>query len=203
MVQGANTAHFQRSSFREAVLEHLFVGELLKVLWQRGVVDAEILRPQVDNAGYDLAVEANSVLRHVQLKTSFREAKTSRQKVHRQLAKKESGCVIWVEFDQRDLSLGPYRWFGAAPGCRLPDLSGFKVARHTKGDAQGHKAERPDHCVVPKGHFSTLDNIGEVADALFWGAERRRKAFRRAAGVWNDRSDLPEFESLRASWDRA
>lgn len=59
-------------------------------------------------------------------------------------------------------------------------------------------AERRNHCVVPKGQFSRLDHIDEVG-----GAAQRRAAFRRAAGMWKDRADLPEFESLRASWDKA
>lgn len=203
MATDADTAHFRHSSFREVVLEHLFVGQLLKVLWRRGQVGTEILRPEVDNAGYDLVVEANAVVRHVQLKASFRGATTAQQKVHHLLAGKPSGCVVWMEFDQHDLSLGPYRWFGAAPGCPLPDLSRFRPARHTKADARGRKAERPGLCVVPKGEFSKMDDMDAVADALFWGAQRRQEALDRAAGMWKDRTDLPDFRSLRASWDRA
>lgn len=47
-------AHSQKSSYREMLLEHLFVGELLKLLWLSGIHDIEVLKPQVDDAGYDL-----------------------------------------------------------------------------------------------------------------------------------------------------
>lgn len=202
MTQEWNIAHSRQSSFREAVVEHLFVGELLRVLWLRGPVHAEVLRPQVDDAGYDLVVEANSVARHIQLKASFRGATTARQKVNQRLAGKPSGCVVWVEFDDQDMSLGPFHWFGAAPGCPLPDLSHFRNAKHTRGNATGVKAERPEIREVPKGRFSRMDRMEEVADALFWGEERRRDALSRAAGMWKGRTDLPDFEALRSSWNR-
>jgi metal-responsive CopG/Arc/MetJ family transcriptional regulator len=31
---------------------------------------------------------------------------------------------------------------------------------------------------------------------------RREAVFDRAAGIWKDRDDLPDFEELRKSWDR-
>ena len=32
---------------------------------------SKFLKPQVDDAGYDLVLETDSVVRHIQLKTSF------------------------------------------------------------------------------------------------------------------------------------
>ncbi len=32
--------------------------------------------------------------------------------------------------------------------------------------------------------------------------EQRKEAFERAAGMWKDRDDLPDFEELRKEWDR-
>ncbi len=59
-----------RSSHREALIEHLLVGEIMKHLWHASPpVELEILKPQVDDAGYDLALEARGVLRHLQLKS--------------------------------------------------------------------------------------------------------------------------------------
>jgi len=125
------------------------------------------MKPQVDDAGYDLVVEANGVIRHIQLKSSFRGAKTASQKVHLRLGEKPSGCVIWLIFEPKTLDLGPFLWFGSSPGKALPDLASFKVARHTKGDATGHKAERPMIRVVPKGRFMSLATIEELLGVLF------------------------------------
>ncbi|MGD8242124.1 MAG: ribbon-helix-helix domain-containing protein [Desulfobacterales bacterium] len=34
------------------------------------------------------------------------------------------------------------------------------------------------------------------------GDRRREMALREAAGIWKDRTDLPDFRSLRTGWDR-
>jgi len=43
--------------------------------------------------------------------------------------------------------------------------------------------------------------IGEVGEVE---AKRRKRLqrLRRAKGIWKDRDDLPDFEKLRAEWDR-
>ncbi|HXV60169.1 MAG TPA: hypothetical protein VEK15_05710 [Vicinamibacteria bacterium] len=125
------------------------------------------MKPQVDDAGYDLVVEANGVIRHIQLKSSFRAAKTASQKVHLRLGEKPSGCVIWVVFEPSTLDLGPFLWFGSSPGKPLPDLTSFNVARHTKGDATRHKAERLMIRVIPKARFKSLATIDELLAVLF------------------------------------
>ena len=159
--------HSLNSSFREKLIEHLFVGELLKLSWLNKDYSIEVSKPEVDNSGYDLIIESQGILRHIQLKAAFIGAKTSRQNIHLSLSKKPSGCVIWVYFNQDDLILGPFLFFGGPPGEPLPDLSTLKVARHTKGDADGYKAERPDIRTINKGSFTNYKTIKELYDALF------------------------------------
>ena len=83
------------------------------------------------------------------------------------LREKPSGCVIWIYFDPRTMELGPFFWFGGPPGKPLPDIAAFKVGKHTKGDSTGHKAERPNLRLVPKGRFERLDTMPAVVDRLF------------------------------------
>jgi hypothetical protein len=163
----SSRAHFLLSAYREAVLEHLFVGDLLRVLWKAGPVRADVMKAQVDDAGYDLFIEANGMARHIQLKGSFRGAKTANQKVNARLADKPSGCVVWIQFDAASMELGPFGYFGGAPGQPLPSLQGLRVARHTKGNATGYKAERPGIYVVPKSRFRVISTIDELAEVLF------------------------------------
>jgi hypothetical protein len=108
------------SAYREVLLEHLFAGEVMRHLWLRGNVRIEILKPQVDDSGYDLVLEANGVIRHVQLKSSHQHSTTADTKVSLHLARKPSGCVVWLLFDPATLQLGPYLWFGGQPGQPLP-----------------------------------------------------------------------------------
>lgn len=158
--------HFLESSLREKVLEHLFVGDLLRCFWRRDVRSVELMRGEVDRGGYDLVLEYNNVIRHIQLKSSYNKAKTSRQKIHVNLSEKPSGCVVWLQFNPDSMELGPFLWFGGLPGEKLPCL-GDKIAKHNKGNKDGYKAERPNHRILNKGQFKLLKNIDEVADCLF------------------------------------
>jgi hypothetical protein len=161
------TAHYRLSSLRESLIEHLFVGDLLKYLWLQGPIEAEVLKPQVDAAGYDIAIECEGILRHIQLKASSRTARAARQKIHVSLAAKPSGCVVWVQFDAKSLALGPYLFLGGAPGEPLGALSDFKVAKHTKANSLGVKAERPNLRQVPKGRFEVVPSLEGLATKLF------------------------------------
>ena len=46
--------------------------------------------------------------------------------------------------------------------------------------------------------------IREAVDRLIdrLGHSRREAALREAAGIWQDRTDLPDFKAARAEWDR-
>jgi len=164
-----DAAHFLDSSLREKVIEHLFVGDLLRCLWRQGVRDIEVLRGEVDRAGYDLVLEANGIMRHVQLKASYQGAKTARVGIHVDLARKPSGCVIWIWFDPETMELGPFLWLGDEPGRPLPAL-GDRVGKHTRGGADGHKAARQSIRTVNRGRFNTLLTMDHIAAALFGGA---------------------------------
>jgi hypothetical protein len=158
--------HSRDSSLREKVLEHLFVGDLLRCLWRKGVCDIEVLRAEVDRGGYDLVLESNGVMRHVQLKSSYRLSTTSEVDVSLNLWAKPCGCVIWIWFDANTMDLGPFLWLGAGPGARLPH-PGDKVSRHSKGDHLGYKSRRPNHRVVGKGRFKILPKMEDVILELF------------------------------------
>jgi hypothetical protein len=162
----ADLAHTAHSSSREKVLEHLLIGELLRCMWRKGIWDMEVLRGEVDMAGYDIVFEAGGIIRHVQLKSCHRTATTSQVGINVGLAKKPSGCVIWTHFDPITLELGPFLWFGGAPGAPLPGL-GEVVGKHTKANREGVKAERPNIRVLKRRQFTVLPNVEALVDALF------------------------------------
>jgi hypothetical protein len=162
-----DTSHFLQSSLREKLLEHVFVGELLQCLWRANRRDIEVLRAEIDASGYDLVLECDGVLRHIQFKSSHCDARTRNINVHVNLAKKPSGCVIWIVFDAATLKLGPFLWFGASPGQPLPTLADFPVAHHVKSNRAGKKALRPNLRVVARRYFEEMPNIDSVAIALF------------------------------------
>ena len=69
--------HTENSSFREKLIEHLFIGELLKLSWKSSNCTLEVASPEVDNAGYDVIAEDNGIVRHIQLKASYIGGKTA------------------------------------------------------------------------------------------------------------------------------
>ena len=120
----------------------------------------------MDRGGYDLVLEASGFVRHVQLKSSFVGSKVRHVNIGTKLLAKPGGCVIWLEFDPVDLKLLRYFWFGSEPGAALPDL-GSKLARHSKANSEGNKAERPMHREVAKAKFEALADFHQVVQRLF------------------------------------
>jgi hypothetical protein len=163
----STSIHIRNSSYREVLIEHLFVGEIMRRLWLRGITQFEVLKPQVDDSGYDLVLEANGVVRHIQLKASFDEAATKSVKVSLRLETKPSACVVWVRFDPKSLALGPFLWFGGHPGKRIHDIKDFRTARLTRGDSKGFKKERPNHRIIPRRKFEKLPDFDILVSRLF------------------------------------
>ncbi|MCS7469565.1 hypothetical protein NZK35_23175 [Stieleria sp. ICT_E10.1] len=161
---------FLKSSFFEQLVEHVFISELLQEAYYRFGMTVEVLRSEIDASGYDVVFECNGIIRHVQLKTSTIHGKTSRQKVNVALAEKPSGCVVWIirSEDNPDCRMrSTYRFFGNEAGQPLPSLDGFAVAKHTKGNKDGVKAERPAIRVVNKGDFIAINTMTELVMRLF------------------------------------
>jgi hypothetical protein len=160
-----SASHYAESSTREKLVEHVFLGELLRGLWRKNVRDLEVLRPEVDSGGYDLALEYQGLIRHLQFKSRHRDARRAAITANVKLCDRPSACILWIYFDPDTMLLGPYLWFGGAPNERIPAF-GEKVARHTKHNARREKAVRPGHRVIPKSRFTRLDTIDEVIQKL-------------------------------------
>jgi hypothetical protein len=160
------SAHSFDSSLREQALGHIFLGQLLALMWRNRGRDIEVLESEVDRGGYDLVLESNGVMRHVQLKSSFRGSKVREVDVSTKLLRKPGGCVLWLEFDPESLAIERFFWFGGRAGTALPELGG-RISRHSKANSKGEKNERPAHRVVAKRDFRALVNISEVVEELF------------------------------------
>ncbi|MBB3107903.1 hypothetical protein FHS24_002437 [Psychrobacter luti] len=160
--------HFEHSSFREKLIEHLFIGEMLKLSWLKDDCQLEIIKTEVDNAGCDVVLEDNNIIRHIQLKTSKLGAKASGQKVNVRLATKPSGCIVWIVFDENTLELCSFYFFGAEAGRPLTGLENAKVAKHTKANVDGLKAERSNIRILNKGQFTRYDSIEDLYKVLFF-----------------------------------
>ena len=161
------TRHYLKSRYREKVVEHIFVGELLRHLWANGLDGVEILTPEVDASGYDIVLTLGPVVRHVQIKCSVEDGKAENQKVNASLGLQPSGCIVWIVVEDRTLSFRRFLWFGDKPGKPLPDLDHFRNARHTRANAQGIKAFRANTKIITRSKFTVLPDMGALVNALF------------------------------------
>ena len=64
-IEEAEGAHSIHSTLRERIVEHVFIGDALRRLWQLGVSDVEVLRSEFDTGGYDLVMSYRKVVRHI------------------------------------------------------------------------------------------------------------------------------------------
>lgn len=163
--------HSEASSLREQYIEYGFLADLCREMWQRGEA-LDILHCHTDRSGYDVVLEINGIQRHVQLKSSFDGAKTSRQKINVLLSGKPSGCIVWIRFDPATLEQTSYHWFGGLPGKPLPEI-GDRIAKHSKGNRLGTKAERPNIRVINRGQFTNVPSVTDLTDLLFGTHENK------------------------------
>jgi hypothetical protein len=118
------------------------------------------------------------VIRHIQFKTSMAGGKAASIQASLKLMEKQSGCIIWIMVTQ-ELKLVSCRWLGGPPGDPLPDILNMKVARHTKANAEGKKAERTNQRIIPRSRF---DSLGSQNPTLFSDAEGRKDACKDVVG---------------------
>jgi hypothetical protein len=156
----------EHSVLREKVVEHIFLAELSRSLLLDLGMPFEVLRAEFDAFGYDLVIEANGILRHVQLKATVSSGARAHVEVQVALANKAGGCVVWMFVDPATLALGPYLWLGGEPGRPLPPL-GDREVKHSRGDATGEKKVRSGLRRVPKGEFTRFKTMQELALAMF------------------------------------
>lgn len=153
----------------EKMIETAFLRDVLEEMWfGRGEI-VDVMHSSLDAFGFDLVLETNGVLRHVQLKARRRGGKNASLKINTKLGERVSGCVVWMEWaraaDRNAMEID-YRWFGGPPGMPLPPL-GDRVAKHAKANALGVKNERKGIRVLPLGQLERLESIRELTDRLF------------------------------------
>jgi hypothetical protein len=157
------SVHYQKSSLREKIVEHVFIGEALRMLWCKKIVDAEILRSEFDAFGYDLVLERGNVTRHVQLKSGL--DKPSGIGVAQALAKKKSGCVVYVQISE-NLDLQNFYWFGGEPSNSLPAVDQFPLLKRTRPNKAGVKLERQNYRSLPTRAFEGPINLSDLLQRL-------------------------------------
>lgn len=159
-----NDAHFRQSTLRERIVEHVFIGEALRLFWQRGITDVEVLRSEFDAHGYDLVMARGLIVRHIQFKTGTK--KPVKVSVAQALADKPSGCVIFIMVTP-ELDLGPFYWFGAEPGKPLADIAEFRNPRRATHNKAGERPLRQNHKEIAAAKFLLIPSFVSILEKLF------------------------------------
>jgi hypothetical protein len=164
------TESYVKSNFYEQLVEHVFISEVLQEAWFKFNQCIEVLHSEIDSSGYDLVLECNGIIRHIQLKTSIEGAKRSTVNINVALAEKPSGCVVWttrhIDKEKNRISL-EYLFFGGNPGEVLPGIDNLRITKHTKGNSLGIKKERPSIREIPKSRFMKIKDTSELLSRLF------------------------------------
>jgi len=129
------------------------------------VVDVEVLHSEFDAHGYDVVMERGGIVRHIQFKTGT-STKPSDVSVSLALADKPSGCVLWIAVTPK-LEMGPFFWFGGAPGKPLPPIDTYPNPMRPTHNKDGERPLRKNHHLVPGKDFRRLEVLEEVLVALF------------------------------------
>jgi hypothetical protein len=153
------------STLVEKVMEYRFLGAVTAELLRRQI-PFEVYRSEFDRDGHDLIIEVNGIVRHIQLKSKAVGGKRASVTINTGLTRKPSPCVIWILYDPCSFEIASLRWFGGSAGDPLPDL-GEHVAHHSRANAEGLKALRPLHRVLPSGRFAVVDDVAALVDRLF------------------------------------
>lgn len=106
----------------ENIMEHAFLSEVLQHCWFIRNHPVEVIRPDVDAGGYDIVLEADGRVRHVQLKSRWKKAAGPKVlKINSRLRKHQDPCVVWIFWD-------------ADPACQvtLRYMYSEKVIRHSE-----------------------------------------------------------------------
>lgn len=91
----------------ENIMEHAFLPDVLQHCWFVRHHRVEVIRPDVDAGGYDLVLEANGRVRHIQLKSRWeRGAARVGTTINSRLRDHSDPCVVSIS------------WYADADSCR-------------------------------------------------------------------------------------
>ena len=163
----SSNPHSTHSQLRESITTYAFLAAIGTEMWRRGHFDAEILNAEFDAGGHDLVISANGLTRQIQLKAKVLSGKRASWDTSRRLADQPSGCVVVLHIDDDNLRIRQYGLFAGPPGHPLPDITGYRVTRHSRADSTGHKAVRQGRWEVPNSKFEVFVEVKDLYYALF------------------------------------
>jgi hypothetical protein len=132
LVNDPNKCGRVTSPMIEKILEYRFLAELTSELYKHDT-PCDVMRGDVDHYGYDLVIEANGILRHIQLKGITAAAKEEGKKgkggkewgqgwhCNDNLWELGSGCIVLLKHEEHCSKISGIKFFGGPPGKKLSE----------------------------------------------------------------------------------
>lgn len=159
----------KHSVYRERLVEHLFIAEIMQAAWQQGIVPV-ISRTEFDGWGYDLAIEdGKGIARYLQLKTKVKGRSVT---INGRLASLRGAAVVLIligagEDDRIRLKYRLYQ-NGASTPLKISGLKTAKYTRYVKAsDGTAVRKERKTHYRLPLSRFTPPMGMDAVVKTLF------------------------------------
>ncbi|HEX8980848.1 MAG TPA: hypothetical protein VF811_14160 [Parasulfuritortus sp.] len=159
----------ERSSHIENILQHAFLFELGSHVWRQDPRERlTILKAEVDDAGYDLIVERDVMIRRIQLKQAH-DGKTPKSFSFRvEFAMHPGACIVVIHYSMRDLRPTSYSFFGQGLEEEMPYVGPERVTYAPgRRTASGEKVVRTKYRDAPFSQFKQNLSMGELLDELF------------------------------------
>lgn len=126
------------SSYFASLAEHVLLADLMTFGWYERRTSLQVLRAEVDVAGYDVVVADDVTTRHIQ----FKAGRRGPVPVSLRLCNSPSGCIVWARLSEPPQGWRPsveYRFLGGSPGEPLePALLGSKVTMRPRSGTPRH-----------------------------------------------------------------
>lgn len=159
----------RRSSHVENVLTHSLIAKIAQELWRRDPwLDLQVFKADVDDAGFDLVLGCNGIMRFIQIKQTHLQGNAVKYSMRLNFARLKSACAVVLVYNAADLEIDHCLFFGGAPGEPMPDIEGNPTSllpgRRT---ADGKRKSRENYRDVPRREFQRLLHTSELVDRLF------------------------------------
>jgi len=159
----------RRSSHVENVLTHALIAKIAQELWRRDPwLELQVFKADVDDAGFDLVLGCQGVMRFIQIKQTHLQGKAVKYSIRLDFARLKGACAVVLVYNAANLEIDHCLFFGGTPGEPMPDIEANPVSISPgRRTADGERKERENYRDVPRRAFTGSQDMPELVNRLF------------------------------------
>ena len=190
------------------------LADLCSELWKRNChASLQVFNSEVDNAGFDLVLKLNSLIRYVQIKQTHSQKLPPHCSTRVPFSKINGSCIVLISYNWDDLTISGYRFYGQYPHEPMQTIDGFRPSKSPgRRNAEGRRHIRNNYRNVPIKQFTAqlnleglLDHLfpsylDKAANATFYDEENLMST---PEGTWDENGQITEeyVKPLRDGWN--